>query len=149
MIKKITNKDKKDWLNFVKSDEKLDNKDSFGKKKNSIPIEKKIDLHGYSLDDANKKIFNFIMSCYEKNVSKITVITGKGSRSKNKENPYQSKLETEDMGQQDPDAQKQMGNERVMELLKELETTRKEKTNAPIADVKPGETKDISDIRNH
>ena len=91
MIKKITNKDKKDWLNFVKSDEKLDNKDSFGKKKNSIPIEKKIDLHGYSLDDANKKIFNFIMSCYEKNVSKVTVITGKGSRSKNKENPYQSK----------------------------------------------------------
>ena len=91
MIKKITNKDKKDWLNFVKSDEKLDNKDSFGKKKNSIPIEKKIDLHGYSLDDANKKIFNFIMSCYEKNVSKVTVITGKGSRSKNKENSYQSK----------------------------------------------------------
>jgi len=91
LIKKITNKDKKDWLNFVKSDEKLDNKDSFGKKKNSIPIEKKIDLHGYSLDDANKKIFNFIMSCYEKNVSKVTVITGKGSRSKNKENPYQSK----------------------------------------------------------
>ena len=61
------------------------------------------------------------------------------------ENPYQSKLETEDMGQQDPDAQKQIGNERVMELLKELETTRKEKTNDPIADVKPGETKDISD----
>ena len=61
------------------------------------------------------------------------------------ENPYQSKLETEDMGQQDPDAQKQMGNERVMELLKELETSRKEKTNDPIADVKPGETKDISD----
>tara|TARA_Y200000002_G_scaffold41625_1_gene30274 strand:+ start:432 stop:992 length:561 start_codon:yes stop_codon:yes gene_type:complete len=59
--------------------------------------------------------------------------------------PYESKLETEDMGQQDPDAQKQMGNERVMELLKELETTRKEKTNDPIADVKPGETKDISD----
>mgnify|MGYP001277412248 CR=1 FL=1 len=91
MIKKISDQDKKDWKKFIESDEKLDNKDSFGKKKNSIPIEKKIDLHGYSLDDANKKIFNFIMSCYEKNVSKVTVITGKGSRSKNKENPYQSK----------------------------------------------------------
>ena len=54
-------------------------------------LEKSIDLHGYSLDEANKKIYNFIMSCYEKNVSKIKVITGKGSRSKNKENPYQSK----------------------------------------------------------
>ena len=43
------------------------------------------------MDDANKEIYNFIMSCYEKNVSKIKVITGKGSRSKNKENPYQSK----------------------------------------------------------
>tara|TARA_B100001175_G_scaffold156974_1_gene132982 strand:+ start:642 stop:1058 length:417 start_codon:yes stop_codon:yes gene_type:complete len=91
LIKKITDKDKKDWLTFVKSKEKLENKDSFGKKQNSIKKEKSIDLHGYSLDEANKTIYNFIMSCYEKNVSKITVITGKGSRSKNKENPYQSK----------------------------------------------------------
>ena len=91
MIKKITDKDKKDWLKFVKSGERLENKDYFRKKKNSILKEKSIDLHGYSLDDANKEIYNFIMSCYEKNVSKIKVITGKGSRSKNKENPYQSK----------------------------------------------------------
>tara|TARA_B100001996_G_scaffold244199_1_gene189059 strand:- start:431 stop:850 length:420 start_codon:yes stop_codon:yes gene_type:complete len=91
LIKKITDKDKKDWLKFVKSDERLENKDYFGKKKNSILKEKSIDLHGYSLDDANKEIYNFIMSCYEKNVSKIKVITGKGSRSKNEENPYQSK----------------------------------------------------------
>ena len=91
MIKKITDKDKNDWLKFVKSNEKLENKDSFYKKQSSIMLEKSIDLHGYSLDEANKKIYNFIMSCYEKNVSKIKVITGKGSRSKNKENPYQSK----------------------------------------------------------
>ena len=91
MIKKITDKDKKDWLKFVKSNDKLDNKDSFNTEQSSIIKEKSIDLHGYSLDDANKKIYNFIISCYEKNVNKITVITGKGSRSKNKENPYQSK----------------------------------------------------------
>ena len=91
MIKKITDKDKNDWLKFVKSNEKLENKDSFYKKQSSIMLEKSIDLHGYSLDQANKKIYNFIMSCYEKNVSKIKVITGKGSRSKNQENPYQSK----------------------------------------------------------
>ncbi len=91
MKKKITDKDKKDWFKFVKSDESLENKDYFNKKKNSILREKSIDLHGYSLDDANKTIYNFIMVCYEQNINKITVITGKGSRSKNQENPYQSK----------------------------------------------------------
>ncbi len=91
MIKKITDKDKKDWLKFVKSSETLENKDLLNNKKQSIIKEKSIDLHGHSLDNANKIIYNFIMSCYEQNVSKITVITGKGSRSKNKDNPYQSK----------------------------------------------------------
>ena len=91
MTKKITDKDKKDWLKFVTSRERLENKDYSEKKKNSILKEKLIDLHGYSLEEANKAIYNFIMSCYEKNVSKIKVITGKGSRSKNEENPYRSK----------------------------------------------------------
>ena len=91
MIKKITDKDKKDWLKFIKSNERLENKDTFNKKQSSIKKEKLIDLHGYSLDDANKKIYNFILSCYEQNISKIKVITGKGSRSKNEENPYRSK----------------------------------------------------------
>tara|TARA_B100001057_G_scaffold479887_1_gene552082 strand:+ start:18689 stop:19249 length:561 start_codon:yes stop_codon:yes gene_type:complete len=61
------------------------------------------------------------------------------------ENPYQPKLDTEDMGQAEPNAQEHVGGERVMGLLKELETARKEKENDPIADVKPGESKDISD----
>lgn len=61
------------------------------------------------------------------------------------EAPYVSKLETEDMGQADPKAQDTVGTNRVMDLLKELETARKEKENDPIADVKPGETTDISD----
>ena len=90
MIKKISDKDFKDWLDFVNSNEKLDNKDIYNKNLKSILREKSIDLHGYSLDEANKIIHNFILLCYEKNVGKIKVITGKGSRSKNKENPYQS-----------------------------------------------------------
>jgi|TARA_Y100000287_G_C14132722_1_gene310706 hypothetical protein len=61
------------------------------------------------------------------------------------EDPYETKLEKEDMGQADPKAQEQVGGERVMGLLKELETARKEKENDPIADVKPGDSKDISD----
>ena len=90
MIKKISDKDFKDWLDFINSNQKLDNKDIYNKNLKSILREKSIDLHGYSLDEANKIIHNFILLCYEKNVSKIKVITGKGSRSKNKENPYQS-----------------------------------------------------------
>ncbi len=90
MKKKISNKDFKDWLDFVNSNEKLDNKDIYNSNLKSILIEKSIDLHGYSLDEANKVIHNFILSCFEKNVGKIKVITGKGSRSKNKDNPYQS-----------------------------------------------------------
>jgi len=91
LIKKISDKDKKDWLNFIKSKEKLNNKDIFDKKQKKISNEKSIDLHGYSLDEANKLIHKFILFAYKNNINKITVITGKGSRSKNKENPYQSK----------------------------------------------------------
>ena len=49
-----------------------------------------VDLHGYSLDEANKKIFEFINECYEKNIKSINVITGKGLRSKNFDDPYSS-----------------------------------------------------------
>ena len=90
MIKRISDKDKKDWLNFINNKEKLDNKDFLEEKKNKIQLEKSIDLHGHTLDKANKIIYEFILSCYSNNVRKIKVITGKGSRSKNKENPYQS-----------------------------------------------------------
>ena len=89
MIKKISNKDKIDWLNFINSNEKLTNKD-ISKKKKSNQLEKVIDLHGYSLEDANKAIDEFIKICFSQKVNKITIITGKGSRSKNKDNPYQS-----------------------------------------------------------
>ena len=90
MIKKISDKDKKDWLNFINNKEKLDNKDFFEEKKNKIQLEKSIDLHGHTLDEANKIIYEFILSSYSSSVRKIKIITGKGSRSKNKENPYQS-----------------------------------------------------------
>jgi len=90
LIKKISDKDKKDWLNFINNKEKLDNKDFFEEKKNKIQLEKSIDLHGYTLVEANKIIYEFILSSYSNSVRKIKIITGKGSRSKNKENPYQS-----------------------------------------------------------
>ena len=89
MTNKLSDKDKKDWKNFIKSSEKLDNKDIDNLDQLNVS-EKIIDLHGYSLDEANKKIENFIESCYSKKIKKINVITGKGMRSKNLEDPYQS-----------------------------------------------------------
>ena len=90
MNKKISNKDKKAWQNFVNSKEKLVDKDEYYKKKNFSQIEKSIDLHGYTLDQANIKIFEFINECFSSGVKKINIITGKGLRSKNQNNPYQS-----------------------------------------------------------
>ena len=90
MIKKISEQDKKDWKKFLDSKDELENKDI-----NIRGIEKKIkkksiDLHGYTLEDANKTITDFISKCYLGEVENIRVITGKGSRSKNKEDPYLS-----------------------------------------------------------
>ena len=90
MIKKITEKDKKDWLNFIKNNEKLVNKDNQQNQNQNQKINKVIDLHGYSLENANKTIDEYIKICFSQKVSKINVITGKGSRSKYKDNPYQS-----------------------------------------------------------
>ena len=90
MKKKISEQDKKDWKNFLDSNERLENKDiNILNNQKNIKI-KSIDLHGYTLDKANKFISEFIEKCYLENVSKIKVITGKGSRSKNKSNPYLS-----------------------------------------------------------
>ena len=92
MNKKISDKDKEDWQNFVSSKEKLLNKDLYSNK-NQIQKEiiKTIDLHGLSLQNANNIIEEFIIQCFKKNVNKIIVITGKGLRSKSIENPYVSK----------------------------------------------------------
>ena len=90
MTNKLSNKDKKDWQNFLDSSEKLQSKDE-DQLKNEVISEKSIDLHGYTLEEANKQISEFIENCYVNKVKKINVITGKGMRSKNLEDPYQSK----------------------------------------------------------
>tara|TARA_Y100000590_G_scaffold42940_1_gene45689 strand:- start:578 stop:1000 length:423 start_codon:yes stop_codon:yes gene_type:complete len=89
---KLSNKDKKDWQNFLLSKEKVHNKDlSLSQIKIDKNLVKTIDLHGFSLENANRTIDEFINRCFKTNVSKITVITGKGLRSKNINNPYVSK----------------------------------------------------------
>ena len=91
MNKKISDKDKEDWENFLKSREKVSNKDFVHKKNIRYEKIKKIDLHGHTIDEANQIIEQFIQKSFDENVTKIIVITGKGLRSKNVENPYLSK----------------------------------------------------------
>ena len=87
----ILDKDKKDWENFLKNKEKIPNKDFINNKKIRHERVKKIDLHGYTIEEANRAIEKFIQKSFDENVTKIIVITGKGLRSKNVENPYLSK----------------------------------------------------------
>ena len=91
MSKKISDKDKQDWESFIKNKEKVSNKDLYLKKNKRQELNRTIDLHGYTLENANKIIGEFINSCFQSNVTKIIVITGKGLRSSSTSNPYVSK----------------------------------------------------------
>jgi DNA-nicking Smr family endonuclease len=88
--KDISNKDKKDWEEFISKKEKLTNKDLSFQKKNYTKT-KTIDLHGYTLDKANKTIEALIKDSFSENVNKIIVVTGKGLHSNNEKDPYVSK----------------------------------------------------------
>ena len=90
MRDKISDKDKKDWESFLSNKEKLPDKDLKKIKKKNLKI-KNIDLHGYSLEEANRNIKKLILDCYNNEVSKLIVVTGKGLHSQNYENPYLSK----------------------------------------------------------
>ena len=90
MTDNISEKDKKDWETFLSSGERLLNKDDKLKKKTTLKT-KSIDLHGYTLDQANKFIESFIIKSYEENINKLIVVTGKGLHSQNEKDPYISK----------------------------------------------------------
>ena len=86
----ISDKDKKDWHKFINSTEKLPNKDFKNKKNKNLKI-RSIDLHGYTLDEANKTIEDFINKAFSENINKLIIVTGKGLHSKNEKDPYVSK----------------------------------------------------------
>ena len=89
MTDKLSDKDKKDWQNFIDSSDKIQSKDIDHPLNNKIMV-RSIDLHGYTLEEANKEISRFIENSFLDGVKKINVITGKGMRSKNIDDPYQS-----------------------------------------------------------
>ena len=90
MNDKISNKDKIDWENFLNSKEKLIDKD-YREKNNKVFSTQSIDLHGYTLEEANRAIEKFINKCFSEQVNKLIVVTGKGIHSNNEKNPYVSK----------------------------------------------------------
>ena len=90
MTDNISDKDKKDWDKFISGDERLPNKDNKFKRKTILKT-KSIDLHGYTLEEANRSIENFITKSYEDGINKLIVVTGKGLHSQNEKDPYVSK----------------------------------------------------------
>ena len=90
MNNNISDKDKKDWNNFINSKEKVSDKD-FKHQEKKIFKTRSIDLHGYTLDEANRTIESFINKAYSENVNKLVVVTGKGLHSENEKDPYVSK----------------------------------------------------------
>ena len=118
MIKKISDQDKKDWKKFIDSHEKLENKDkNLSTIKKNIK-KKSIDLHGFTLENANETIKDFINKSYLEGIDSIIVITGKGSRSKNKEDPYLSK-DLSILKYSVPDYIK--NNSKLMNMIKKLD----------------------------
>ena len=90
MTDNISEKDKKAWEKFISGDERLPNKDNKFKRKTILKT-KSIDLHGYTLEEANRSIENFITKSYEDGINKLIVVTGKGLHSQNEKDPYVSK----------------------------------------------------------
>ena len=90
MNNSISDKDKKDWENFLSKNEKLQNKDVDISKYKTTKI-KTCDLHGYSLNEANQKVKDLIFKSYKDGVSKLVIVTGKGIHSQNEKDPYVSR----------------------------------------------------------
>ena len=90
MNSKISDNDKKDWESFLSNKEKLPNKDNNFKKKIILKT-RSVDLHGYTLEEANKHIEDFVNKSYEQKIHKLIVVTGKGLHSQNEKDPYVSK----------------------------------------------------------
>ena len=86
----ISEKDKKDWESFISSDEKIPNKDFKSSKQKTFKV-RSIDLHGYTLEEANQIIERFIYQSFREKINKLIVVTGKGIHSQNEKDPYVSK----------------------------------------------------------
>ena len=86
----ISHQDKKDWDFFKEEPYDIYDKEKSHIKQNNKKKVIRLDLHGFSLDEANKKVEKFILDSYQEGIKNILIITGKGSRSNVEEDPYRS-----------------------------------------------------------
>ena len=90
--KNIPSKDLNTWFKFVKNLPNIKDKDK-EKDKKILPTgtKKTLDLHGFSLNEANAAVHEALEDCFFKGIKALKIITGKGSRSKSFNDPYKSK----------------------------------------------------------
>ena len=85
----VSSKEKKDWIDFTKQIGNINPKEvDFLQKKAAISQIRKLDLHGYSINESNKIVRKFIVESFNYGYKKLLIVTGKGSRSKSYDNPY-------------------------------------------------------------
>ena len=87
----ISDSDKKLWKEYLNNPKDLYDKELEGKKISNRPERYRFDLHGFTLQEANKKVSELINSCQEKDFKEILLITGKGLHSNTDKNTYVSK----------------------------------------------------------
>ena len=83
--------DRKDWENFLNSSPDIFDKENSQKENKKFFTKYKFDFHGYSIDDANKKVEELISKSYEEGIKELLVITGKGIHSNKQDDVYTSK----------------------------------------------------------
>ena len=79
------------WEEYIKNPSDIYDKEKNNSKHNSRRERFKFDLHGFTLDDANRKIREIIFFCREKKYKELLIITGKGIHSTNDNDVYVSK----------------------------------------------------------
>ena len=87
----VSSEDKKDWMLFTKQIGDISPKEVDLLKKITVTNKvRKLDLHGFSLIEANKTVKKFIIESFNNGYKKLLIVTGKGGRSKSRANPYLS-----------------------------------------------------------
>ena len=88
--KDLSQEDKQTWENYIKDPLDIYDKDNNNQKR--IRNERfKFDLHGFTLDKANKKVKEILFFCVKNKYKELLLITGKGLHSTSGKDTYISK----------------------------------------------------------
>ena len=88
--KDLSQEDKKTWEDYIRDPSDIYDKDRNNQKSNRKE-RFKFDLHGFTLDEANKKVKEILLFCTENKYRELLLITGKGLHSTSDKDAYISK----------------------------------------------------------